>query len=273
VQAPLPFEDETEPLRLVVLGSGSGGNAVVVESGGARVLVDAGFSCRELERRMRAVGLDPDSIDALLLTHEHEDHVRGAGRFALRHHVPVWATKGTLAGTELPADVVARVSILDSGRPVEIAGQFAVEPFAIPHDAREPVGFVLEDRSGRRVGIAGDLGCRSKLAWARLVELDLLVLEANHDLDMLRCGPYPWALKQRVAGRHGHLSNVEASDGLPELLSARLRAIVAYHLSRVNNTGALAAATLGEALDRAGSLAAVVVSDQFQPTSWLEVPS
>jgi phosphoribosyl 1,2-cyclic phosphodiesterase len=272
VQAPLQFEDDVAPLRVVVLGSGSGGNAVVVESGGRRLLFDAGFSCRELEQRMRSVGVDPKSIDALLLTHEHEDHVRGAGRFALRHRVPVWATAGTLAGMEIPPDVVPSVETLESGRPVEIAG-FDVEPFLIPHDSREPVGFVVEDRHGRRVGLAGDMGCRSRLAWATLVELNLLILETNHDLDLLRNGPYPWALKQRVAGRHGHLSNVEASDGLPELLCDRLRTLVLYHLSRVNNTAALAAATVGEALDRAGACAGVVVSDQFQPTSWLEVAS
>jgi len=273
VQAPLPFEEDASPLRLLVLGSGSGGNAVVVESGGARILVDAGFSCRELERRMRSVGVEPGSISALLLTHEHEDHVRGAGRFALRHSVPVWATRGTLAGSELPPDVVAAVTAIESGQPVEVAGAFSVEPFLIPHDAREPVGFVIEDRAGRRVGIAGDMGCRSQLAWSRLVELDMLVIETNHDLEMLRAGPYPWSLKQRVAGRHGHLSNIEASDGLPELLSDRLRAVVLYHLSRTNNTAELAAATVGEALDRAGSAAGIVVTHQFQPTEWLEVTS
>jgi phosphoribosyl 1,2-cyclic phosphodiesterase len=171
----------------------------------------------------------------------------------------------------VPASV-PRVTAIESGRIVEIAG-FAVEPFLIPHDAREPVGFVVEDGHGRRVGLAGDIGCRSKLAWGKLIELDLLILETNHDLDLLRNGPYPWALKQRVAGRHGHLSNLEASDGLPELLSERLRALVLYHLSRVNNTAALAAATVGETLERAGSRAGLVVSDQFQPTSWLEVAS
>jgi phosphoribosyl 1,2-cyclic phosphodiesterase len=245
---------------------------VVVEADGVRLLIDAGFSCREIEKRMKAVGIDPKSIAALLLTHEHDDHVRGAARFAGKHQIPVYATRGTIAGTELPGHVAARVETIESGRPVEIRG-FAVEPFQIPHDAREPVGFVVEDRWGRRVGLVADLGCRSQLAWGRLVDLDLLILETNHDLEMLRSGPYPWPLKQRVAGRHGHLSNVDASEGLPELLSERLRTVVLYHLSRTNNTAALAAATVGEALDRAGSRAGVVVSDQFLPTAWLEVAS
>lgn len=272
MQSSLQFEVSESPLRAVVLGSGSGGNAVVVEADGVRVLIDAGFSCRELERRMKEVGIDPKSITALLLTHEHDDHIRGAARFAGKHQLPVYATRGTIAGTELPGHVMARVESIESGRPVEV-GCFSVEPFLIPHDAREPVGFVLQDRWGRRLGLAADLGCRSQLAWGRLVDLDLLILETNHDLEMLRSGPYPWPLKQRVAGRHGHLSNVDASEGLPELLSERLRMVVLYHLSRTNNTAALAAATVGEALDRAGSRAGVVVSEQFRPTEWLEVSS
>jgi phosphoribosyl 1,2-cyclic phosphodiesterase len=272
VQSALPFEDPAAPLRVVVLGSGSGGNAVVVESDGRRILIDAGFSCRELERRMKAVGIEPSSIAAVLLTHEHDDHVRGAGRFALKHRLSIYATKGTVAGTELPPDVAARLETIASGGLVEIAG-FVVEPFQIPHDAREPVGFVIEDRARRRVGLVADIGCRSQLAWSRMRDLDILLLETNHDLDMLRTGPYPWHLKQRVASRHGHLSNLEASEGLPELLCDRLRTVVLYHLSRVNNTAALAGATVRDALDRAGSSAAVVVSNQFQSTAWLEVAS
>jgi len=270
VQSALPFEDSTPPLRVVVLGSGSGGNAVVVESGGRRILLDAGFSCRELERRMRAVGIDPGTISGLVLTHEHDDHVRGAERFARKHKLPVRATPGTIAGTALSEEVLLRTEPIASERPFELAG-FEIEPFLIPHDAREPVGFVVEDGAGRRLGLVGDIGCRSQLAWARLVELDLLLIETNHDLDMLREGPYPWPLKQRVAGRHGHLSNREAADGLPELVTERLRQVVLYHLSRTNNKPALAAATVAEALDRLGSAAAVVLSEQFAPTAWLEV--
>ncbi len=271
MQLAVPFE-ESSPLRAVVLGSGSGGNAVLVESGGRRLLLDAGFSCRELERRMRLVGVEPATIDALVLTHEHEDHVRGADRFARRHGAAVYASAGTLAGCRLAPEVAARVERLESGRPVEVAG-FVVEPFDIPHDAREPLGLVVTDSAGRRVGLVADLGCRSRLAWGRLVDLDLLLLETNHDLEMLRSGPYPWALKQRVAGRHGHLSNADAAAGLPELVGDRLRFVVPYHLSRTNNLSALAAAALAEQLDRLGAATEVVVAHQFEPTSWLEVNS
>jgi phosphoribosyl 1,2-cyclic phosphodiesterase len=273
VQAPLIFEDvpaPVSPFRAVVLGSGSGGNAVVVESGGFRVLIDAGFSCKELERRMRLVGIDPATIRAVLLTHEHEDHIKGIDRFARKHRLPVYLTAGTMLGTVLGEEVTPRSVRIESGRPFEV-GPFAVEAFAIPHDAREPVGFVLADGHGRRLGLAGDIGCRTQLAWGRLADLDCLLIETNHDLEMLRSGPYPWALKQRVAGRHGHLSNREAADGLPELLAQRLRFVVLYHLSRTNNLPALAAAEVAETLAREGSAAEIVISSQFEPSAWLEV--
>lgn len=258
------------PMRVVVLGSGSRGNAVVVESAGRRILVDAGFSCKQLELRMRAVGVEPSTIQALVLTHEHKDHVKGADVFTRRYGVPVHGTAGTLEDTHLADKVRKKALALHSGGRFEVAG-FEVEPFAIPHDAREPVGLVVEDGAGRRLGLAGDLGSRSRLAWGRLVELDLLLLETNHDLEMLRNGPYPWVLKQRVAGRHGHLSNQDAADGLDELVSDRLAGVVLYHLSRTNNLPALAATAVGEALDRLGCTAPVVVSHQDQPTGWMEV--
>jgi len=255
-----------------VLGSGSGGNAVVVESGGQRILIDAGFSCREVGRRMAALDVDPRTIAALVLTHEHQDHCRGADGFAKKYKVPVLATCGTLAGAGLREERARAAVLIRSGEPCEVAG-FRIEPFALPHDASEPVGFVVEDGLGRRVGLVADLGCRTRLAWGRLADLDVLILETNHDLDMLRNGPYPWSLKQRVAGRHGHLSNREAADGLPELLGDRLRWVVLYHLSRTNNLPALAAATVGEALDRERCAAQLAVTEQFHPTPWLEVTS
>lgn len=257
-------------MRAIVLGSGSGGNSVLVESGGKRLLLDAGFSCRETESRLRRVGVAPESLAALLLTHEHDDHVKGARRLSTRHRLPVYATAGTFAGGEPGAELCAAGIRVRSGEPFEVAG-FQVEPFAIPHDAREPVGYVVEDAAGHRLGLVADLGCPSRLAWGRLRDLDLLLLETNHDLDMLRSGPYPWVLKQRVAGRHGHLSNRQAADGLAELVGERLRHVVAYHLSRTNNLPALAAAALGEELDKLGARSDVVISDQFNPTSWLEV--
>ena len=256
-------------LRVAVLGSGSAGNVLVVESGSHRLMVDAGFSCREIERRMSLLGLEPDAFEALILTHEHWDHARGAARFATRHGLPIYATAGTLEGLRLGGSEVPCCTIR-SGEPAE-AGGFVVEPFAVPHDAREPVGLVIEDSGGRRLGLVADLGTRSRLAWGRLTDLDVLVIETNHDLEMLRNGPYPWPLKQRVASRHGHLSNREAAEGLPELVGERLRWVVLYHLSRTNNLPLLAEEEVTTELERAGSRAEVRISSQFEPTPWLEV--
>ena len=257
-------------MRIGVLGSGSGGNAVVVESGAHRILIDAGFSCRELVRRMKKLDFDPATLSGLLLTHEHVDHCRGADRFARKLNLPIYATRGTLSGARLREEAVRSAVVLRSGEPCEVAG-FRVEPFTLPHDAREPVGFLIEDPCGRRIGLVADLGCRTGLAWGRLKDLDVLLIETNHDLDMLRNGPYPWSLKQRIAGRHGHLSNRDAADGLPELMTDRLRCVVLYHLSETNNLPALADAAVREVLDRERCSARMVIAEQDHPSPWLEV--
>lgn len=265
-------------MRVAVLGSGSGGNAVVVSSGGHRLLIDAGFSCRQIERRLASLGEDASDLESLLLTHEHGDHVRGADRLARRHALTIWATAGTLNAARLVPDMLPfedrpplpSSRVVRRGEPFEVPG-FTVEAFAVPHDAAEPVGFVVESASGHRLGLLSDLGSPSPRAWDRLRDLDCLVIETNHDLSMLRDGPYPWHLKQRVASRHGHLSNADAARGLPTLLSDRLRAVVLYHLSRTNNRPAMAREAIAHTLDHEGIHPEIVVSNQFEPTAWIEV--
>lgn len=257
-------------MRLAVLGSGSGGNAIVVHSGDAFLLVDAGFSCGRIVREVRKLGKEASTLGALLLTHEHEDHVRGVAQLRKRFGVETYATAGTLSGLALGGDAPA--STIRSGDPFEAAG-FQVEAFRLPHDAREPVGFVIEDREGRRLGVVHDLGSRTQLAWGRLRDLDALVIETNHDLHRLRTGPYPWYLKQRVASRHGHLSNDDAALGVEELLSDRLRHVVLYHLSRTNNSPALAYQAVAEKLDARGSEAEIILTRQDEATPWIELGS
>jgi len=257
-------------MRVAVLGSGSAGNCLIVESGGRRVLIDAGFSCREVEARCRRMGVDPETLEALILTHEHGDHAHGADRIARRLDLRVFGTEGTLRALSWSRDAGRRLQAIVSGWPYEIAG-FSVESFGVTHDAADPIGLVISDQAGGRLGIAADLGCWSRLAAARLRDADVVVLETNHDLEMLRRGPYPWSLKQRVASRHGHLSNQQAAEAVPELVSDRLRCVVLYHLSRTNNLPVLAADAIGEALDRAGSRAPVAMTEQSRPSSWVEV--
>ncbi len=256
-------------MRLCVLGSGSAGNSVVVESGSELLLLDAGFSCRQLEKRLVAVGVDPRDVSAIVLTHEHGDHVRGAARFAKRNDAVIYATRGTLDHSGLAAKPVPTRE-LASSRPERVGG-FLLQPFRVPHDAEDPIGMAVEDGSGRRIGLVSDIGTASRLAWAHLRDLDGLVVETNHDLEMLRSGPYPWHLKQRVAGRHGHLSNREAAEGLAELISERLRWVVLYHLSQTNNSPALAGEAIERVLRDHGSGARVCISDQAVPSPWLEV--
>jgi len=252
-----------------VLGSGSGGNATVVEGGDGCLLLDAGFSCRELERRLDAVGRSATDVDAVLLTHEHEDHSRGVQWFVRRHRVPVYCTRGTYRGLrQRGPGSFARP--MGPGVPLAAAG-FRIQVFPVPHDALEPVGIVVESSGGYRLALATDLGCRTAEAWNSLRDLDILLLESNHDLDMLRTGPYPWRLKERVASSRGHLSNEDAAAGLELLLGDRLTWVVLCHLSRTNNTPVFAAAASQRVLDRRGSSARLLVADQYEPGPWLEV--
>lgn len=257
-------------MRFCVLGSGSSGNCVVVESGNSRILVDAGFSCREIERRLDAVGVSSRRFTAVVLTHEHGDHTRGAPRFSHRHSVPIHATRGTLSAIKLPRGAPTPV-VLQSGRALRIAS-FTIRPFAVPHDAREPIGLVVE-AGGCRLGIAADLGRRSVEAWRLLRDLDALVLETNHDIEMLQQGPYPWQLKKRIAGDKGHLSNRDAADGLRELLSGRLEWVVLYHLSRTNNMPTLARDAVSRVLSLGSGRTKICVSEQARPTPWMALPS
>jgi len=256
-------------IRLAVLGSGSGGNATLVEGGGVRVLVDAGFSCRMLAQRLRLVGLEPAAIDALLITHEHGDHVGGAAAFAAAFGVPIYCTRGTAAAAGFGAgEAVVRTIVADE--PFDL-GALRVRPFAVPHDAAETIGYVLE-AGGARAGYVTDLGHGPAAVREGLRECDLLVVESNHDLDMLRTGPYPEHIKARVLGRHGHLDNETAADILGEVVGRATRAVVLAHLSRTNNSPELALGAVRRRLDERGRrVPALHAAEQRRPSPWFEV--
>lgn len=236
-------------LRVVALGSGSRGNAVFVEAGRARLLVDAGLSARALTERLGAIGVAPRSLDAVLLSHEHQDHARGAERFSNRHRVPLACSHETLEALDRSPQHFAAWRPLEEGG--TDFGDLRVEAFDVPHDAARPVGFVLHGE-GQRVGVVTDLGHATTLVVERLRGCDVLLIESNHDADMLRRGPYPWHLKQRVSGRMGHLSNADAARLLEASADERCRAVVLLHLSENNNTPQLARRAAAEALERRG---------------------
>lgn len=233
-------------MRVWMLGSGSRGNAMLVECDGARVLVDVGFGPRALAQRLKTIDVAPESIEAAVITHEHTDHSGGVAACGRRWGWQVYATRGTIAGSSALATMGARE--LRAGHPVDVASMTLL-PVRTSHDAQEPVALVATGRrSGARLGVAYDLGCVTRGIRAAFHDLDLLVVEANHDDRMLRVGPYPRVVQDRIAGRSGHLSNGDGADLARECVQRNLRHVVLAHLSEQCNTPALALQSVGEAL-------------------------
>ena len=231
-------------LRFTSLGSGSSGNGLVVESGETRVMMDCGFTLADTKARLERVGLKPAQISGVVVTHEHDDHMGGVARFALRYAIPVYLTRGTAQW--LPPDFPAvLVKCIDSHTPFAIDG-LAVEPFPVPHDAREPVQYVFTDGDARLV-VLTDLGTVTQHVVEKLSGCEALVIECNHDLDMLMEGPYPVSLKHRVAGRFGHLCNADAGRLVAALELSKLRHLIAAHLSQQNNKPEFAVRALSTA--------------------------
>jgi len=228
-----PAESSQGQLSVCVLGSGSRGNAVYVSDGITSILVDAGFSAREIDRRMRQRGLDPAGLRAILVTHEHTDHVRGIERLVRRHRLPVYLSAGTRRET-VAFNALPEVHCFACGRDFRI-DTLAVRPFSISHDADDPAGFTI-GANGSRIGIATDLGQVTALVREHLRGCRLLIVEANHDPDMLMNGPYPWFLKQRIRSRTGHLANQETGRLLADVLHPGLERVLLAHLSETNNT-------------------------------------
>jgi len=230
----------------------------VVEGGGSRLLIDCGLTVRQLDTRMRAAGIEIGSVDAVCVSHEHVDHVRGLPVLLRRHRTPLFATEGTLVSIR---DRLAATGRLEAERELCVGG-LTVLPVATSHDAAEPVGFVVAD-GATRVALVTDTGDVTPALLERLSGCHALFLEANHDPDMLRIGPYPWHLKQRIASSTGHLSNLQTRNALERLVHSRLEVVVGMHLSRENNAPELALAELARVLG--GSDVHVAVADQQRP--------
>lgn len=252
-------------LRYALLGSGSKGNATLVQGGSTRVLVDCGFAVREIEARTASLQFEPAQIDAILVTHEHSDHIGGVARLARAYGIPVYLTHGTASGR---SDWEAcELRLISPHEPFQI-GDLEIQPFPVPHDAREPCQFTFA-RGGRRLGIVSDLGHITAHVRRSLEHCDALLLECNHDPDMLARGPYPESLKRRVGGDWGHLSNAQAAGLLRAVDRSRLQSLVLTHLSEQNNTPELARAALCEVLQEDPDWC--VCAEQKQGLGWREI--
>lgn len=242
-----PHESGGCDLTVCVLASGSRGNAIYISDGRTGLLVDAGLSGVEIERRLAARDLSPESLDAILVSHEHTDHVKGVGVMARKYALPVYMTSKTDRAVGSKLGSVAEIRHFEPGTGFSV-DRLSVHPFALSHDAADPAGFTVS-RNGTKIGLATDLGIATALVKAHLRACTLLVLEANHDPDLLMNGPYPWHLKQRVKGRTGHLSNGQSRELLQEVIHEGMRHVVLGHLSQQNNTPDHALREVGPALN------------------------
>lgn len=236
-------------MRFASIGSGSAGNGNIIQQQSTTLLLDCGFGLKEVVTRLQKLDLMPEQITGMLITHEHEDHAKGAFKFAAKYKIPVWLSHGTLKMCEryLPENVDIQFHVIDSHTSFEIQ-DLQITPYPVPHDAREPTQFCFYDGQ-KKLGILTDAGSSTPYIEQVLTQCDALVLECNHDLTMLENGPYIHTLKRRVSSRLGHLDNASAARLLASLDNSRLKHIIAAHLSAKNNTQELVKTSLSAVLN------------------------
>jgi len=247
-------------LSVCALASGSKGNCLYISDGDTSVLIDAGLSGVEIERRLAVHDIDPRTITALVISHEHNDHIQGAGVMARRYQLPVYISRKTCRAARSGLGRVDNYQHFECGDDFKV-GCLNVHPFSLSHDAADPAGFTFS-RDGVKVGLATDLGVATAMVIENLKGCQLLILEANHDPEMLINGSYPWSVKQRVKGRTGHLSNNESRKVISEVKHDRLAHVVLAHLSDENNTREKALSMVGQALGTCGTTLSVATQHQ-----------
>jgi phosphoribosyl 1,2-cyclic phosphodiesterase len=257
-------------IKLSVLASGSKGNSIYVATDRVRLLIDAGLSGREIERRLLSIGASPRDLDGVVLTHEHIDHVRGVGSLARSYQLPVYLNERTHAHLPTVVGKLKEKEEFVAGRTYCIE-DITIHPFAISHDAADPVGFTLVNGSVK-LGVCTDLGASTKLVHRHLDECSVLILEANHDVEMLNTGPYPWSLKQRIRSRMGHLSNEQSAQIISQVFNPRLHQVVLAHMSETNNCAAMVQETFMRLLHRdMQAELRITLASQHLPTELVEL--
>jgi phosphoribosyl 1,2-cyclic phosphodiesterase len=246
------------------LGSGSAGNSYYFESEETRILVDAGFGIRETKGRLGLVGRDIEKLNAIVVTHEHQDHINGAERIARKYDIPIYLTRGTLNASRIDR-AETRVVVFDNNSTFRI-GDLNVHARRTLHDAADPACFVIEATDGTRVGVASDLGYVDPPVLGHLSGCDGLFFEANHDVDMLRLGTYPWSLKRRILSRFGHLSNDDALLAVQRMIGPDLKTLCLIHLSQKNNNESIVRDMASRTVKRTGAQLELAIAKQFEPT-------
>lgn len=257
-------------IQMAVLGSGSGGNATLVQCGSTRILVDAGLSAKQLVLRMEKLGVNPDELDGILVTHEHSDHARGIDVLLRQREIPVYTNAFTREALEYKMKSDISWKVFRSGQDFKL-GELTVQSFRIPHDAAEPVGFVLNGH-GIQLGMVSDVGHVTHLMREQLRGSHAIYIEANYDEALLeRDTKRPWATKQRIASRHGHLSNNQTAEFLHEIACEKLDTVMLCHLSSDCNCPDIASRTVGDSLTQRGlSQVDIHCAHQHEPTSWIQ---
>lgn len=259
------------PVQLTILGSGSAGNCAYLETSETRLLIDAGFSGRQIRQRLATIGRGPETLHGILITHEHSDHISGLAGLAAKLDIPVYCNRLTKEAIEAQLEIQINARLFTTGASFEI-GDVTVDTFSVPHDAYDPAGFLLRTSAGN-IGFLTDLGHATKLVLERVRAARVLLLEANHDVQMLQDDlRRPWSLKQRILSRHGHLSNEGAADVAEEIFSGSLRHLYLGHLSKDCNRPELARQAVGGRLERLGaSHIQVELTRQDRPSPTLSV--
>lgn len=252
------------------LGSGSAGNSYYFESDGTRLLVDAGFGPRETERRLASIGRSIADLNAILITHEHYDHIRGADKIGRKFDVPIYLTRGTLEASAIDREIPLRTVIFPNNSSFRV-GEIQVHARRTMHDAADPACYVLEAGDGTRVGIASDLGSVDAPVLQHLQKCDGLFFEANHDLDMLRTGSYPWSLKRRIMSPVGHLSNDDSLTAVRRMIGEDLKALCLIHLSQKNNHESIVRAMAEGVIRTAGADVKLDIARQDRPMPMMSV--
>jgi len=256
-------------VKACLLASGSKGNSVYIECGETRLLIDAGLSATEITKRLESIGVDGSTLSAILITHDHTDHIKGAEVTSRKFKIPVLISYRTLQAVE-PSLNKSQLYEFESGYSFSFR-DLIIDPFQITHDAADPVGFIIESKDGK-IGFATDMGIVTRLVTEKLKHCKMLIIESNHDEEMLMNGPYPWHLKQRIKSRHGHISNNESIALLKELLHEKLEGVFLAHLSEVNNDPSIPFEAATALISGQNSCnPGIYIGNQYRPTKLLNI--